>query len=126
MEWTARLRRLLADRRRTALAAAALLAGAAAVWLAGPWPSRASRGGDDPARTWVVKRMDVRSGVWALGDLAASRSVVVKNRLPGADGRILWIIEDGSEVKEGDVLVRLDSSGFESELTRLQSDYAGL
>ena len=126
MEWTARLRRLLADRRRTALVAAVLLAGMALVWLAGPWPSRASRGGDDAARTWVVKRTDVRSGVWALGDLASSRSVVVKNRLPGADGRILWIIEDGSEVKEGDVLVRLDSSGFESERTRLESESTGL
>lgn len=60
-----------------------------------------------------------------MGDLAASRSLVVKNRLPGADGRILWIIEDGAEVKEGDVLVRLDSSGFETELTRLESEYAG-
>lgn len=72
-----------------------------------------------------MKRTDVRSGVWAMGDLAASRSLVVKNRLPGADGRILWIIEDGAEVKEGDVLVRLDSSGFETELTRLESEYAG-
>jgi HlyD family secretion protein len=60
-----------------------------------------------------------------MGDLAASRSLVVKNRLPGADGRILWIIEDGTEVKEGDVLVRLDSSGFETELARLQADSSG-
>jgi multidrug resistance efflux pump len=61
-----------------------------------------------------------------MGELAAGRSIVVKNRLPGADGRILWIVEDGTEAKEGDVLVRLDSSGFEDELARLESDYAGL
>ena len=124
MPWTVRLRRLLAEHRGAALLAAALC-GAAAIWLMGPWPSRASRGGDDPGRTWVVKRMHVRSGVWALGELAASRSLVVKNRLPGADGRILWIVEDGAEVKEEDVLVRFDSSGFETELARLESESAG-
>jgi HlyD family secretion protein len=126
MPWTARLRPLLAEHRRAAVAVAAGLVGAALLWLLGPWPTRASKGGEESARTWVVKRADVRSGVWAMGELAASRSLVVKNRLPGADGRILWIIEDGAEVKEGDVLVRLDSSGFEAELTRLESDYAGL
>ena len=104
------------------LAVTAALVGIAALWLIGPWPSRASRGGEEPNRTWVVKQTDVRSGVWAMGELAASRSVVVKNRLPGADGRILWIVDDGVEVKEGDVLVRLDSSGFEAELARLRAE----
>lgn len=126
MPWTARLRPLLAEHRRAALAVAVCLLGVAALWLLGPWPTRAAKESEESARTWVVKRTDVRSGVWAMGELAASRSLVVKNRLPGADGRILWIIDDGAEVKEGDVLVRLDSSGFETELVRLESDYAGL
>ncbi len=122
MPWIARLRRLLTEDRRAALAVTAALVGTTALWLVGPWPSRASRGGEEPNRTWVVKQTDVRSGVWAMGELAASRSVVVKNRLPGADGRILWIVDDGAEVKEGDVLVRLDSSGFEAELARLRAE----
>ena len=123
MPWIARLGRLLAEHRGAALLSVALSA-AAGIWLIGPGPSRASRRGDETARTWVVKRADVKSGVWAMGDLASSRSVIVKNRLPGADGRILWIVDDGAEVKEGDVLVRLDSSGFEVELKRLESEFA--
>ena len=122
MPWIARLGRLLAEHRGAALLSVALSA-AAGIWLIGPGPSRASRRGDETARTWVVKRADVKSGVWAMGDLASSRSVIVKNRLPGADGRILWIVDDGAEVKEGDVLVRLDSSGFEVELKRLESEF---
>ncbi|HQR45788.1 MAG TPA: efflux RND transporter periplasmic adaptor subunit [Thermoanaerobaculia bacterium] len=125
MPWTARLRPLLADRRRAAVVVAAAVAVLGGLWLVGPGPSRAARRGESSAQTWVVKRADVRSGVWALGELAAGTSVVVRNRLPGADGRILWIVEDGAEVNEGDVLVRLDSSGFESELVRLESEQAG-
>jgi HlyD family secretion protein len=125
MPWTARLRRLLADHRGAAFAATGILAGVAGVWLIGPGASRAERRAESSVQTWVVKRSDVRSGVWAMGELAASRSIVVKNRLPGADGRILWIVEDGTQVKEEDVLVRLDSSGFEAELTRLRAEFSG-
>jgi HlyD family secretion protein len=125
MPWTARPRQLLAEHPGAALAAAGVLAGLAGIWLFGPGPSRAARRGESRAQTWVVKRTDVRSGVWAMGELAASRSTVVKNRLPGADGRILWIVDDGADVKEGDVLVRLDSSGFEAELASLRADSSG-
>ncbi len=125
MPWIARLLRLLAEHRGSALAIGGTLAGLGGIWLIGPGPSHAERKGESSVQTWVVKRTDVRSGVWAMGELAASRSVVVKNRLPGADGRILWIVEDGTEVKEGDVLVRLDASGFNAELERLQAELSG-
>lgn len=94
---------------------------------AGTWGVFRAAGGDGPGATsgateWVVGPRDVRRTVVGLGELVASRSTVVKSRLPGADARILWLVEDGSEVREGDVLVRLDASGFETDLTRARAD----
>ncbi len=120
MQLMARLIAVARSRPRTAAAAALALALASFLAL------RGGRG-DAPLEvgTFRVKKTDVRRGIWALGELVAGSSVVVKSRLPGTDARILWVIEDGANVREGDVLVRLDSSGFERELVKVKTDLEG-
>lgn len=57
--------------------------------------------------------------VEAVGELDASRSTVLFSQIRGDRGKIVSIIFDGTKVKEGDVLVRLDPTSFEEEVTRL-------
>ena len=44
----------------------------------------------------------------------------------GDKGKIIFIVEDGSHVKEGDVLVQLDPTPFEEEINRLSDEARNL
>jgi len=57
--------------------------------------------------------------VEAVGELDAERSTVLFSQIRGDRGTIVFIISDGTRVKKGDVLVRLDPTFFEEEVTRL-------
>jgi HlyD family secretion protein len=58
----------------------------------------------------------------AIGELDAARSTVLFSQIRGDRGKIVSIISDGSRVKKGDVLVRLDPTFFEEEVTRLTNE----
>jgi multidrug resistance efflux pump len=98
------------------LAAAALVAGAgiAAVSLGRP----ASKNEPVPAsgRPSTVRRATVRNGIALVGELQAASSVGVASRIPGTDIRLLWIVGDGSLVRKGDLLARVDASGLKQAL----------
>ena len=57
--------------------------------------------------------------VEAVGELDAARSTVLFSQIRGDRGKIVSIVGDGTKVKKGDVLVRLDPTFFEEEVTRL-------
>ena len=57
--------------------------------------------------------------VEAVGELDAQRSTVIFSQIRGDRGTIVFIVSDGTRVKKGDVLVRLDPTFFEEEVARL-------
>ena len=87
----------------------ALAAGLPALLVLGAGLLRPRAGGDVP--TLVVKRAALSRNVLSEGVLRAVDATPV--RVPGEDVslKIGWMIEDGSPVKSGEVLVRLDPSG---------------
>jgi len=60
--------------------------------------------------------------VEAIGELDAARSTVLFSQIRGDRGKIVSIVSDGTRVKEGDVLVRLDPTFFEEEVARLTAE----
>lgn len=52
------------------------------------------------------------------GVLRATDSATYRSPLEGRELEIVWLAPDGSEVQAGDLLVRLDTSGLETELVR--------
>ena len=66
----------------------------------------------------TVSRQSFRQEVTAEGVLNAVRSTPVSAPVEGGGGpyKIAWLVEDGSFVREGDVLVRFDASEMELEL----------
>ena len=57
--------------------------------------------------------------VEAVGELDAERSTILFSQIRGDRGTIVFIVSDGTRVKKGDVLVRLDPTFFEEEVARL-------
>lgn len=57
-----------------------------------------------------------------IGVLDAERSYIVSSEVKGDKGKIIYIIEDGTMVKKGDVLIKLDPSPFEAETIRLSGE----
>jgi HlyD family secretion protein len=103
-----------------ALAMAAMVAGGSATGLAWWREAPSSTDGLD----WVVvRRDDLDTSLVAGGDLEATQQTIVAcqvEELADTDGTIiLTLIDNGTVVKKGDVLCRLDSSQFE-ELARQQ------
>ncbi len=63
------------------------------------------------------------------GEVQSARNVDVESKVRGYrslnDFEILWVIEEGKMVEQGDVLVRLDSSALEEEAKIQQLDLTG-
>ena len=57
--------------------------------------------------------------VETVGELDAARSTVLFSQIRGDRGKIVSVVSDGTRVKKGDVLVRLDPTFFEEEVARL-------
>jgi HlyD family secretion protein len=57
-----------------------------------------------------------------IGTLDAERSHIVSSTIKGDKGKIVYIIDEGTFVKKGDVLVKFDSAFFESEVLRLTGE----
>lgn len=61
-----------------------------------------------------------------VGSLDAARTHMVSSSIRGDKGKIIFIVEDGTTVKKGDVLVRLDPTPFETEIHRLKGEVHSL
>jgi|Deesub1362A_J573_1020465.scaffolds.fasta_scaffold00801_24 HlyD family secretion protein len=58
----------------------------------------------------------------AIGVLDASRSHMISSKLRGDKGKIIYILDDGTEVKAGDIMVKLDPTPYEEEILRLTAE----
>ena len=94
------------------VAAVAVLAAGIAVWAGRDGP------GSDTLQTGTTAaavREPLVVTITESGEVDAKQSIVVRNEVEG-QSTIVWIIEEGMLVKEGDVLVRLDSADLEEKL----------
>lgn len=72
--------------------------------------------------TATAELRDLRVSVHTVGKLDAARSTIVSSPIRGDRGRIIWIIEEGTQVEKDDVLIRLDPTPFEEAIKKLDKD----
>lgn len=74
-------------------------------------------GSDSAARYFRVEPKDFLVTVVEGGNLEAVKEVVVRNEVEGT-ARIVYIVPEGTQVKEGDLLVELDSAAAEEKVNQ--------
>lgn len=103
-----------------------LLLGLGVVACAGvifvPWSGDAAAAGTAPPRDlFTVQRGDLRITIVENGTMVAKDSQKVTTKIRN-ESKILFLIEEGTEVKEGDVVCKLDSAPMQTQLEQLQLD----
>ena len=78
-----------------------------------------SEGGDQLVAD--VKKRDFSIDLHIIGVLDAAKSHMISSGIEGANGKIIYLIDDGEKVEEGAVLVRFDRALFEKEVAELES-----
>lgn len=73
----------------------------------------------DGKLTHTIQRRDLVVTITAEGTLESAENVEIKCKVRGAQIPIIWLIENGSTVKPGDVLVRLETLEFEDRFTEM-------
>lgn len=100
-----------------------VLAGAAATALVlGVWALGGSSGGDGLSAAgpiYVAERGPLTIHVTESGTIQARDQVVLKSEVEGQT-TIIWLIEEGKQVKAGDLLVELDGSQLQDNLVDQQ------
>lgn len=76
--------------------------------------------GEDQLLTNVKKR-DFSIDLHIIGVLDAAKSHMISSGIEGANGKIIYLIDDGEKVEEGTTLVRFDRALFEKEVAELES-----
>ena len=79
-------------------------------------------GGGASESFYVVKRGDFLVSVNAGGTLEAVNQEVIRNEVDG-NSRVIYIIPEGTVVKEGELLVELDSAEAEEQLNQQKLSY---
>ena len=90
-----------------------VLIAAGGVWL---WKGRSTAEGGDVAVTWKTRQEKLRISVIESGQLKASKSTDIYCEVKGG-ATILYLVPEGTQVNAGDLLVRLDASTLENDLT---------
>jgi len=68
-----------------------------------------------------VKKRDFSIDLHIIGVLDAAKSHMISSGIEGANGKIIYLIDDGKRVEEGTTLVRFDRALFEKEVAELES-----
>ena len=76
-----------------------------------------------PKLTHTIARRDLEVSVTEQGTLESSNNTEVRCKVKGATSTIVWIIENGTIVKPGDVLVRIDTSTIETNINTQEIAY---
>lgn len=90
-----------------------VLIAAGGVWL---WRGRSTAQTGDVAITWRARKEKLRISVLESGQLKASKSTDIYCEVKGG-ATILYLVPEGTQVAAGDLLVRLDASTLENDLT---------
>ncbi len=101
-----------------AVAGLALL-GTAAVFMSGAVSPQESA----PKLKHTLGRRDLEVTVTGQGTLESSDNTEVRCKVKGASSTVVWIIDNGTEVKADDVLVRIDTSAIEDKINTQEIAY---
>ncbi|MCJ7682277.1 MAG: HlyD family efflux transporter periplasmic adaptor subunit [Candidatus Aminicenantes bacterium] len=104
------------NRKRIFYGALAVVLLTVVVWL----NSRRTTDSLGAVETVMVKPGDFGVEVFAVGEIDSEKSITISSGLK-EEGKIVSLIDDGSRVAEGDVLVRLDPTPFEQTVDEFTS-----
>ena len=68
-----------------------------------------------------VKKRNFSIDLHIIGVLDAEKSHMISSGIEGANGKIIYLIDDGKWVEKGETLVRFDRALFEKEVVELES-----
>jgi HlyD family secretion protein len=71
---------------------------------------------EETSLTWTVAPSDLRITVTERGTLASQKTVNGVCEIEGYDNKIIFIVEEGSTVNAGDVVVRFDSAQIDKKI----------
>lgn len=77
---------------------------------------------DDEPLLARVQRRNIEIRLNSVGDLDAEKSHLIASELRGDSGKIVYLVQDGDWVKQGDILVRFDRTPFEETITTLKGE----
>lgn len=72
-------------------------------------------------QTVKVKKQTFDVEVRTIGELEAARSISIASAIRGENGKILYIIADGTTVEARDLLIKMDPTPFEEKLETLRN-----
>lgn len=104
---------------RTALIIALLVGGILAVFSL--LPDKADKQGGSPVFA-EAKVQDFQVEINAVGELDAAQSHMLSSEILGTEGKIIFLIADGTRAQKGDTLVKLDPLPFQKQVEALQSE----
>ncbi len=100
------------------LAAAIVIVAGTAFFV--PWGGAAAAAGSAESRDlWTVQRGDLRITLVENGTMVAKESKKVTAKIRN-ESKILWLVEEGKEVKEDDVVCKLDASQVNTRLEQVK------
>lgn len=68
-----------------------------------------------------IERKDFDVYVKVVGELEASQSTIITSSIRGDQGKLIYLIPDGTNVKPGELLIKMDPTPFEEKLDKLKS-----
>ncbi len=83
-----------------------------------------TRQSDTLSKLATAELSDFEVRVNTVGFLDAERAHMVSSTIKGDKGKIISLVDDGTIVKEGDVLIRFDPAPFEDETLQLSGEVA--
>lgn len=96
--------------------------GALAAWFFGPWSQSAAAATTiAPTDLYTVRRDDLRVTLTENGTMVAKESQKVAAKIKG-EGKILFLVEEGKEVPEGEIVCKLDPTQAQSAVEQSQLD----
>jgi len=70
---------------------------------------------------YLAKKQSFLIDIKTVGELEALRSTSISSTIRGDNSKIIYLIADGTTVKEGEILVKLDPTPFEEKVATLKS-----
>lgn len=72
--------------------------------------------------TTEVRLADFQVEINVVGELDAAQSHMLSSEIQGTDGKIIYLIDDGTRAKKGDILAKLDPLPFQTQVENLQAE----
>lgn len=82
-----------------------------------------ARAGGDDSMVATVTRGDLKARLTSSGTLKPLQSITYRSPIPGRDVEIRDLAAEGTHVKAGDVIVKLDTTDLDLEAARVRQEY---